>query len=292
MLKIEKNKNLKLITTLKVNAVAEFYTEVKNREEIIEAVRYCQENKIRLILIGNGSNIAFLNDKIKGLVVKNLYREFKIINDTSHALEIEVSSGYVTNQFVNKIIELGGKGIEYHFGLPGTVGGAIYMNAKWTKPLSFFGDYLIKANLLTSDLKIKTVDRDYFQFTYDYSLLQKTNEILLEAIFKFKKDDQQNLRKQAKEVFLYRKKTQPQGVFTAGCFFQNVNNISAGYIIDKAGLKEKKIGDFMVSPLHANFIINLGSGKPRDLKKLIQLIKKTVKEKFNLSLKEEVIIYE
>ncbi len=292
MLKIEKNMNLKFVTTLKTNAVAQFYTEVKTRNEIIEAVKYCQENKIRLILIGGGSNIAFLKEKIKGLVVKNRYQEFKVMNNTPQSLEIKVSSGYLTNQFVNKVIELGGEGVEYHLGLPGTIGGAIYMNAKWTKPITFFGDYLIKAYLLTPNLSIKTVGKDYFQFAYDYSSLQNTKEILLEAIFKFKKDKPEDLKKRANEAFFYRKKTQPQGVFTAGCFFQNLNNVSAGYLIDKAGLKGKKIGDFIISPLHANFIINLGQGKAKDLKALIQLIKKTVKKKFGLSLKEEVIVYE
>ncbi len=292
MLKIEKNKNLKFLTTLKINAVAQFYTEVKTRNEIIEAVKYCQENKIRLIFIGGGSNIAFLNDEIKGLVVKNLYQEFKVVNNTPQSLEIKVSSGYLTNQLVNKVIDLGGEGVEYHLGLPGTIGGAIYMNAKWTKPITFFGDYLIKAYLLTPNLSIKTVGKDYFQFAYDYSSLQNTKEILLEAIFQFKKDDPEDLKKRANEALFYRKKTQPQGVFTAGCFFQNLNNVSAGYLIDKAGLKGKKIGDFIISPLHANFIINLGQGKAEDLKALIQLIKKTVKKKFGLSLKEEVIVYE
>lgn len=292
MLRIEKNKNLKFLTTLKTEAIAEFYTEAKTRNEIVEAVQYCHLNKLRLIFIGGGSNVAFLNNKIKGLVVKNCYRKFKVLKNNHQLLEIEVSSGYLTNQFVNKVIELGGKGVEYHLGLPGTIGGAIYMNAKWTKPLTFFGDYLIKANLLTSDFKIKTVNKDYFQFAYDYSFLQKTKEILLEAVFKFKKGNSEDLKKRANEAFLYRKKTQPQGVFTAGCFFQNLNHISAGYLIDKAGLKGKKLGDFMISPVHANFIVNLGQGKAEDLKALIQLVKNTVKKKFGLSLKEEVVIYE
>lgn len=292
MLQIEKNKNLKFLTTLKTDARAEFYTEVKTRNEIIEAVKYCNINKLRLIFIGGGSNVAFLNNKIKGLVVKNRYQKFNVLKNNHQSLEIEVSSGYLTSQFVNKVIGLGGKGIEYHLGLPGTIGGAIYMNAKWTKPLSFFGDYLIKAHLLTPNLTVKTVDKDYFQFAYDYSSLQKTNEILLEAVFKFTKDRLEDLEKKANEAFLYRKKTQPQGVFTAGCFFQNLNKVSAGYLIDKAGLKGKKVGDFIISPVHANFIVNLGQGKAEDLKTLIQLVKNTVKEKFGLLLKEEVIIYE
>lgn len=292
MLRIEKNKNLKFLTTLKTDAIAEFYTEVKTRNEIIEAIEHCHLNKLRLIFIGGGSNVAFLNDKIKGLVVKNCYQKFKVLKNNHQLLEIEVSSGYSTNQFVNKVIKLGGKGIEYHRGLPGTVGGAIYMNSKWTKPLSFFGDCLIKAYLLTADLTVKTVDKDYFQFAYDYSSLQNTNEILLEAVFQFGKDRLEDLEKRANEAFLYRKKTQPQGVFTAGCFFQNLNQISAGYLIDKAGLKGKRVGNFMISPVHANFIVNLGQGKAEDLKALIQLVKNTVKKKFGLSLKEEVVIYE
>ena len=186
--------------------------------------------------------------------------------------------------------ERGFEGLDYHFGLPGTVGGAIYMNSKWTKPLSYYGDNLVSANLVDNRGQVKTVKKSYFKFAYDFSILQKTKELLLDAVFKLKKSKPEIVKQHADFAMDYRKKTQPFGVFTSGCFFKNIDGQSAGRLIDQAGLKGKRIGGFQVSEKHANFIINDGSGKPEDLKKLLQLIKTKVKEKFGIKLEEEVII--
>lgn len=291
-MKIENDVNLKKYTTLKINARTKFFVKVSSTKEIIEAIKFAKQKKIPYYFLGGGSNTLFLSSRINGLVIKNEYQKLDIIVNNEKEIKVIVSSGYPTHQFVSQIINLGGEGIEYHYGLPGTIGGAIYMNAKWTKPPSFFGDCLKKAFLLDKNLKTKVVDHQYFAFAYDYSILQKTKELLIEAEFHFKKNNPEILKSRANFALNYRKKTQPQGVFTAGCFFQNVNNQSAGYFIDKAGLKGKKIGDFVVSSIHANFIINLGKGKAADLKKLIKLVKKKVKNKFNINLKEEVILYE
>lgn len=291
-MKIEKNVNLKNLLTLKLNVIAKYFTRVTSPEHFAEAIKFANQKKIPYYFLGGGSNIAFLSDKINGLVIKNDYKKFHILENNNLRLIVKVSSGFSTHLFVNKVINLGGEGIEYHYGLPGTVGGAIYMNSKWTKPLSFFGDCLQKAVLIDNNLNFKTVYKQYFAFAYDFSILQKTKEIVIEAEFKFRKNQPQVLKKRALDALNYRKKTQPQGVFTAGCFFQNVNNLSAGYLIDKAGLKGKKIGDFVISPIHANFIINQGEGQPKDLKKLINLVKNEVKKKFKINLKEEVCLYE
>lgn len=291
-MKIEKNINLKNFHTLKTNVIAKYFTRVTTPEEIIKAIKFAREKNIPYLFLGGGSNIAFLSNKISLMLIKNDYQKFKVIENNKENLKVIVSSGYSTHQFVNKIINLEGEGVEYHYGLPGTVGGAIYMNSKWTKPLSFFGDNLQKAILIDKNFQLKTVNRQYFAFAYDYSILQKTKEILIEAEFQFKKSDPQILRKRALFALNYRKKTQPQGVFTAGCFFQNINNLAAGYLIDKTGLKGKKIGDFIISSTHANFIINQGNGQPEDLKKLINLIKNEVRKKFKINLKEEVCLYE
>jgi UDP-N-acetylmuramate dehydrogenase len=119
------------------------------------------------------------------------------------------------------------------------------------------------------------------------------------VIFKLKKEKRELVKKRAQEALAYRKKTQPFGVFSSGCFFQNISEkeklekklptTSSGYLIDKAGLKNFSIGDFYISPIHANFIINKGNGKKEDLKKLLETVKKKVKEKFGIELKEEVI---
>lgn len=286
---IEKDKNLKNYHTLKIESIAQYFCQVNTREEIIEALKYAKQNHLDVSFIGGGSNIAFIRSYIPGLVIKNNYQKIEIFKNDPNNLIVSVSSGYPTNKFVLDIVNLGGEGIEYHLGLPGTIGGAIFTNAKWTKPLSYISDCLKTAVIIDKELQLKTVDYQYFKFRYDYSILKETKEIVLEAVFEFKKNDPELLKKRAQTALDYRKKTQPQGVFTAGCFFQNPKNLSAGYLIDQSGLKGKKIGDFLISPIHANFIINEGKGKPEDLKKLIDLIKKKVEEKFNVKLEEEVI---
>ncbi|MFH1827470.1 MAG: UDP-N-acetylmuramate dehydrogenase [bacterium] len=297
---LQQNVDLINHTTLKSKAIAQYFYVTKTKQEIIDLYNLALKEKIKFILLGGGSNVALVSNYIKGIVVKNLYIEkTKLLEDSSKVI-YKVSSGYPTAKLVSETIDEGLEGLEYHKGLPGNVGGAIYMNSKWTNPVVYFGDYLVEAEILTKDGKEKKVDKGYFQFAYDFSILHETREILLDITFEFKKVDKKVLIKRSEEAFAYRKKTQPFGVFTSGCFFRNISNKekqeknlpsnSAGYLIDKTGLKGKKMGGFKVSDNHANFIINNGTGKPEDLKKLLNLIKTNVKRKFGIDLKEEVVL--
>ena len=158
----------------------------------------------------------------------------------------------------------------------------------------------IPASVLTENGDVLERNQSYFKFAYDYSILQDTKEILLDIVFLLKRENKESLIEKSKAALEYRKKTQPSGVFTSGCFFRNITDEekqskklstnSSGYLIDQAGLKGYKIGDFEVSNEHANFILNKGNGKPEDLLKLLNLIKRKVKEKFNIDLREEVVL--
>lgn len=287
---IERNKDLKQFNTLKTSAIAEYFLEAKNREDLIEGKKFSLKNKLPLFILAGGSNLAIVKDKINGLVIKNSYKELKVFKETDKEVFISVSSGYPVSLLVNETVNKGFEGFEYHKGLPGTVGGAVYMNSKWTKPINYFGDNLVLADLVDGSGNVKTVEKNYFNFAYDYSILQKTKEILLEAVFLLKKVDSQILKDRAEKAFEYRKKTQPMGEKTSGCFFRNVEGKSAGQMIDQAGLKGFAVGDFFVSPIHANFIINKGNGKRKDLLQLVKIIKEKVNQKFRVELKEEVII--
>jgi len=289
-LKIEKNKDLIQFNTLKTNSTAEYFLEAKTRKDLIEGKEYALKNRLPLFILAGGSNLAIVKEKISGLVIKNSYRELKILEDNKDNVLLSVSSGYPVSKLVSETVEKGYQGFEYYKGLPGTVGGAVYMNSKWIKPMNCFGTNLVSAYLISGPGKISKVDKRYFKFAYDYSILQKTKEILLEAVFQLKKTDPKILKKRSESAFEYRKKTQPMGVKTSGCFFKNVNEKSAGHMIDQAGLKGFSVGDFFVSPVHANFIINRGSGKGRDLLELTRIIKAEVKNKFGVELEEEVII--
>lgn len=287
--KIERDKDLFPYLTIRVHTKAEFFYEAKTRNDLIWAKIYVNRKNIPLFILGGGSNLVPLKERISGLVVLNRYLKKEVINENKNYIELLISSGYPVSKLVGETINNGWGGFEYHLGLPGTVGGAIYMNSKWTKPLNYFGQNLVYAFLVDQNGKVKKVSKKYFQFNYDFSILQKTKEIVLEGVFKLKKTNSEILNQRAQLALNYRRKTQPFGVATAGCFFKNVNNISAGYLIDKTGLKGFSFGGWVVSDLHANFIINKGNGSPDDLRRLVDTIKKKVKEKFNIELKEEVI---
>jgi len=293
-------KDISPYITMRTRVMAEYFVEVDTREELIKAVQLAHELKIPFFLFGGGSNLAILKNVIPGLVIRNLYSKKEIVYSDSDHTDILFSSGYPMSRVVTETVKDGLEGFEYHLGLPGSIGGAIYMNSKWTKPVSYVGDHLISAVLMDHEGNTKTVDRPYFHFAYDYSILQETKEILIEGVFRLKHEDPEILRVRSQESLAYRKATQPFGVATSGCFFQNISpeekerlgltTASAGYLIDHAGLKGRQIGAYIVSDKHANFVINQGNGTPEDLQKLLSLIKLTVKEKYGVDLKEEVLL--
>lgn len=297
---IEHNKDLTYLTTMKTKCVAEHFVEVDTREAFLEAIRYAHENKLKLLLLGGGSNTVIIKDRIAGLVVKNRYSEKEIVMNAVAFIDVRVTSGYVVARLVREMNAAGYQGLEYHLGLPGTVGGALYMNSKWIRPESYFSDTLTAATIADKKGKTRGVNRDYFHFAYDYSLLQETEEYIVDATFRLTKALPETLEARAKEAVEYRNKTQPVSRATSGCFFQNIgyddkkrlgiDTSSAGYLIDRAGLKGARVGSFMVSEKHANFIIDEGEGKPEDLKTLMDLVKLTVKEQFGVTLLDEVRI--
>ena len=298
--RIKKDKNISPYLTLRTQTVVAFYIEAESKEDFENAVTIASELSLPVFILGGGSNLAILKDRIEALVVRNMYVKKKIISDTNEYSDVLYSAGYPMSRVVKETTEAGLSGFEYHLGLPGTIGGAVYMNSKWTRPVAYAGDTLISAQIMSKDGTIRTVDRDYFRFAYDFSSLQKTGEFFIEGVFRLKKADPEILKKRAQDSLKYRKETQPYGVNTGGCFFQNISEEekvqnklptkSAGYLIDKAGLKGKKIGGYMVSDKHANFIINTGEGKPEDLKRMLNEIKTIIKEKYGVDLKEEVVV--
>jgi UDP-N-acetylmuramate dehydrogenase len=305
--RVEHNKNISAYFTMKTQTVAEYFFQAETRDELINAIKVAHELNLPMFMLGGGSNIAVLHSQIPGLTLRNLYQDKKILSENDHDVELFVSSGYSTSRLAAETARDGFEGFEFQFGLPESVGGAICMNSKWVARMDYegtfpkyMGDSLIRATLLDRSGNIKEVDHDYFHFAYDYSILQETKELFLEGVFKLKKNNPVELAKRTKDALAYRHKTQLVGMRTCGCMFQNISEelknekglptTSAGYLIDQCGLKNTKIGDFVVSEKHANFIVNTGSGNPEDLVSLLALIKSKVKEKFGIELKEEVVL--
>lgn len=310
--RVRVNEPMSAHTTFKIGGPAQFYIEVSAVNDLIKAVQVAHKLKLPIFIVGGGSNMIVSDRGHSGLVVKNNCRRFELVSvvgkvknktagggiNVDKAL-VMAESGVIMNQLVRFCIEQGLGGLEYQLGLPGTVGGAIYMNSNFPRKSVYVGDCLYKAKLLTRNGEIKEVDQAYFRFAYDKSILQETGEILLSAIFKLEKMDRDILWKRGMEALNYRNSTQPKGL-SAGCTFRNISIAdaikiptpdritSAGFLIDKAGLKGKRVGDAMISELHANFIINMGKAKADDVSSLVELMKAEVYKKFGVHLALEV----
>lgn len=267
---------------------AQYYFEAETLDDLVNAVKAAHETGLALTVLGGISNVVISDAGVKGLVVRNRYCLKEIESEDEQYTYLKVSSGYPISLFARETASMGLSGLEYHLGLPGSVGGAIYMNSKWTNPLCYVGDVVDHVLLIDKEGNTRTEFQDYFSFAYDYSILQETHELVGYVVFKLAKDDPEKLTKRGQEAIEYRKKTQPYGVASSGCFFQNIDGESAGKLIDELGFKGYRVGDLEVSSVHANFIINKGHGTVADFKKIVESIKAKALKERGLHLKEEI----
>ena len=320
---IQKNILLKNYTTFKIGGRARYFFIAKEKEELVKAVKTAKKFKLPFLILGGGSNLLLSDKGFNGLVIKNEARNFKINKKT-----IIAESGAILSKIVNASIKAGLSGLVKGRGIPGTVGGAIYGNTGWPKGAWAIGDLVKEIEVLTPSGKIKKQSQKWFAFGYRNSRLKMIHpvksrkagakqfnrvkgekSVILEIILKFKKGKKIDLEKKSQEILKNRSQKIPMA-FSAGSIFKNPApkqslvrgrsfcfsagrqkgraSLSAGELIEKCGLKGKRIGNAKISEKHANFIINLGGGKAKDVKKLINLAKRKVKNKFGIALKEEI----
>lgn len=306
---VKENVLLAPFTTFKIGGPAEFFYEAGTVSELVEAVTKARELGLPITILGGGTNVLIGDKGIRGLVIKNntaaitirgakgSYRAGRKVG----SVYVEADSGVVFNKLVRFTVEEALGGLEAHLGLPGTVGGAIYMNSKWTNPVSYVGDAVYQATILTPKNETRIVDRSFFRFAYDISIIQKTADIVLRVVFALTPREKNDLWKVANESIAYRRESQPQGVKSPGCTFRNIsksqaiaavtpnNTTSAGFLVDHAGLKGVMVGDAQISPVHANFIVNTGHARAADVVTLIELARRKVKEQFGVELVEEIV---
>lgn len=305
----QNNVPLAAFTTFKIGGPAEFFYEARSVEELVEAVKKARELGVSITILGGGTNILIGDKGIRGLVIKNNTGSITIRGmkgkyqggETKGSVFVEADSGVVFNKLVRFTVEEGLGGLEAHLGLPGTVGGAIFMNSKWTKAVSYVGDTVYQVTILTPQNEVKVVDRSYFRFAYDTSIIQKTGDIVLRVVFALVPTEKEKLWQVANESVAYRRESQPQGVRSPGCTFRNISKAraiaaatpdhttSAGFLVDHTGLKGKAVRDAQISPIHANFIINNGHAHASDVVELIEIAKAKVKAQFGVELQEEIV---
>lgn len=279
---IKKDILLKHYTTYKVGGKADMLITPSSIEELIKVLKFVRENHIKYKILGNGSNVIFSNKDYHGVIIK--LDEFQKLEMLGR--EIVVGAGYSLMRLAMKSSLAGLSGMEFATGIPGTIGGAVFMNAG--AYLSDMG-YIVKSiKVLTPDYEIVEMSNKELNFHYRTSFLKEHPEyICLEANIVLKHGKKEAIMEVIQDRKKRRLETQPLEYPSAGSVFRNPIGDSAGRIIESVGLKGTKIGGAMVSEKHANFIINVGDATGEDIKELIDLVKKTVKEKTGIELKAE-----
>lgn len=276
---IKENESLRLHTTYKVGGVAKYFISPENIDELIKLVKYLKENKIKYMILGNGSNTIFSSKTYDGVII-NLN---KINNITINGNKINVEAGYQLIKLSMDAMNNNLTGLEFASGIPANIGGAIFMNAGAYK--SDMSEVLEDVTFLDENLEIKTLTKDELDFSYRHSLFQEKDYIIISANLVL----QEGNKDEIKELMDNRKKrrieSQPLEYPSAGSVFRNpAEDIYAGKLIEDLGLKGYSIGDAKISEKHANFIINTGNATGEDIKSLIDLVKTKVKEKYNIDL--------
>jgi UDP-N-acetylmuramate dehydrogenase len=315
MIEIQKNIKLADYSTFKIGGPAKEFVAVQSEEDLKEALEYGENNKLKIFILGGGSNILFSDSGFDGLVIK--------INNNSYLIQdnqIECGAGLPLSQLVNLAKDNNLSGLEWAVGIPGTVGGAVRGNAGAFG--GSMGDIVEKVRVLDiKDKQLNIYDSGKCEFGYRNSVFKKNHSLIIVSTeIRLEKGDKEKIDEKMKEIITKRAEKQPkEWKGSAGSFFENpvVDNaelinrfsaqggpaggwekeregevaskrIPAGWLIEEAGLKGKKVGNVAISETNANFIINTGGGTAEEIIMLASIIKQKVRDELGVQLKEEV----
>ena len=276
---VKKNILLKNLCTIGIGGNAQFYISVNSQEQLLEAFSFVREQGLSFFVLGKGSNCFFDDRGYVGVIIHN-----KINFCEFNKNKVKVGAGFSFAGLGKKTAKRNLLGLEYAACIPASVGGAVFMNAGAEK--CNVSCVLESIDYITIEGEKKQYLAKDFEFDYRYSFLQKLNGAVISSTFILKHSVEAETRQ--KEMVLKRQKTQPLKEKNAGCVFRNPPKTFAGELIEKCGLKGKKIGDAEVSNKHANFIVNKENASSQDMLKLIDLVKKEVFQKYKIRLREEI----
>lgn len=280
--KIEKDISLSTLTTYKTGGIAKLVVYPNNINNLKQMLKLIHKYNIKYFILGKGSNTLFSDKEFNGVIIKlDKLNNFKI-----KQTEIYVESGMILSKLVQASVKNELTGLEFAIGIPGTIGGAIYMNAgAYGNNMSNIVKSVI---VLNEKFQIKEIPLEKLKFDYRYSIFQDNkNLICVAANIKLEHGNHDEIASKIKENLLKRKNSQPLEYPSAGSVFRNPEGNYAGKIIEELGLKGKNIGGAEISTKHANFIINKNNASSSDILKLIKLVQKEVKDKYKIDLKLE-----
>lgn len=281
---IELNAKMKEHTSFKVGGPVDVLVTPIDYNEIINIIKLCKDYKVPFYIIGNGSNLLVKDGGIRGVVIK-LTKLDKITVDGE---KINAQGGATIAETSRVARDASLTGLEFACGIPGSIGGALAMNAG-----AYDGEMsmVVESSLvLDGHGNFLHLNKEQLELEYRMSAILKNNYVVLEVTFQLKKGDYEKIKNRIDELMQRRREKQPLEYPSAGSTFKRPTGYFAGKLIQDSGLKGKSVGDAEVSVKHSGFIINKGNAKAKDILDLIEIVQNTVKEKFNVELHPEVRI--
>ncbi len=277
------NEKMSKHTSFKVGGIADFFVIANDVKELIYILKLAKELKIKTYILGNGTNIVVKDEGFRGIIIKLNFKNLKIEDDKIIAgagVSVALLSEYAYRSQI--------KGYEFISGIPGTVGGAVKMNAGAYG--SEIKDVLISTTYLDEKYNIKEIKNNEHDFSYRKSIFENKKWIILESTFKVEKGNKEEIKQKRQEIATVRQEKQPLDMPNAGSIFKRGDDFLPAKLIDEAGLKGYTIGGAQISKKHAGFIVNTGNASAQNIIDLIKHIQTTIKDKFDKDLELEVII--
>ncbi len=270
-------------TTYRVGGPAKLFVKVQHVDGLIEVIKYCRKHRIPLFVIGRGSNLLFSDKSFDGIIISLENMNQYHVNGS----EVTAQSGVTMIKLAYDCAKIGLSGFEFMGGIPGNIGGGIFMNAGAYK--SCLSEVVKSVKVLDERLKVVELSKDEMDFSYRHSIIQDHPKwIVLEATFELENKSVEEINETLDKRKERRMSTQPWNKPSAGSVFRNPEGSSAWKYIDDAGLRGYEIGGAQVSPKHSNFIVNNGYASAKDIYDLIFYVQKTVQDQFGVLLKPEV----
>lgn len=276
-------------TTFRIGGPADFFVEVQKEEVLTEVINYCRQQEMPFFILGNGSNLLVADEGYRGVMIS--MKGFSQIDFQSSTLIegkeiVTAGCGVMLSALSAQIGARGLTGFEFAGGIPGTLGGAVTMNAG-----AYGGeikDTLLHAKVLLQDGTISILSKEELKLSYRHSIIQEEKMVVLEASFEFETGDKEKIQNTMKELNSRRREKQPLEYGSAGSTFKRPEGHFAGKLIEDAGLRGYRVGDIMVSEKHCGFVVNVGKGTYNQTMAVIEHVQKTVKDQFDVMLELEV----
>ena len=282
---VRRDESLADYTWFGLGGPAEYFAEPRSVDELASLVRRCREEEIPLRLLGGGSNVLVRDEGVSGMVIRLSAPEFSNIHAAGN--KVTAGGGARLGLVVSTSVREGLAGLENLIGIPGTLGGALHGNSGGRG--GDIGQWTCRATVMTRTGEIFQRDREDLVFAYRQSSLDEL--VILSAELELEDENPEELTRRMQKLWIVKKAEQPLSHQSAGCIFKNPRGMSAGMLIDQAGLKGTKIGGAEVSQRHANFIISEPGTTGREVLRLIDLVRSQVTERLGVELETEIEIW-